>query len=400
MSTDLQPAESPSPVQKKNQVHKLIIFLSVLYLIFMLTNGGMNFAFTNKGLSTIPQRLSGLMSNLLGQNASRNSQETKVITTPCARYKTITACDYAQQHGESCSWYMCKNVCLTTGTDTDTVCNDSIKAVETASLPTPSPELPTPPLAFLKPPKTTAQIGWDTYNGVFYKNVTYDKQSDLFAFSLKFPDPGDLCNGCIDGWPYNAAPINVNGTQISGGNFNERNAGAWNLVIGRFYPNIQQENSISNALYDKGYAKFFAALESMSVNSSGSIPFEIPGPFEAPSNVETFRATRLENTQVLGQPAKQFILIDKNNIRRQYALVNFPSFTLVIIYSYSDPVYNVFDKILSSFSYELFQKPSFGPTVSDYLKMPQSMSDPSYNGGNESVNVNASSSSSVTTGSQ
>ncbi len=50
-----------------------------------------------------------------------------ILTTPCAKYQTLAECDTAQHRGETCSWYICKNACLTTGTDVNMVCMNSIK---------------------------------------------------------------------------------------------------------------------------------------------------------------------------------------------------------------------------------------------------------------------------------
>jgi len=54
-----------------------------------------------------------------------------VYYTPCAQYSSLQACNNAANKGETCAWYICQNVCLTTGTSLTDVCSSqSVRAVK------------------------------------------------------------------------------------------------------------------------------------------------------------------------------------------------------------------------------------------------------------------------------
>ena len=55
----------------------------------------------------------------------------KVYVSPCGKFKTIEECDSASLEGLQCSWYACKYVCLTTGTDVAEVCSGNTLRVVT-----------------------------------------------------------------------------------------------------------------------------------------------------------------------------------------------------------------------------------------------------------------------------
>lgn len=55
----------------------------------------------------------------------------KIYFSPCGKYKTTKECDSAYLDGLQCSWYACKYVCLTTGTDAAEVCSGNTLKVVT-----------------------------------------------------------------------------------------------------------------------------------------------------------------------------------------------------------------------------------------------------------------------------
>lgn len=57
------------------------------------------------------------------------SPTPRTYVTSCGRYRTLNACDNAALQGEQCAWYICQNVCLTNGTDVNTVCTYGAKVV-------------------------------------------------------------------------------------------------------------------------------------------------------------------------------------------------------------------------------------------------------------------------------
>lgn len=201
---------------------------------------------------------------------------------------------------------------------------------------------PIPTIKPLVPPKSSSEIVWLTHNYVVDKNE---------AFSFKFPDVGDYCNGCFDGWPYNTGKSNVGGIWITGSYYQDSQNRDWSLTVGNYYPNLKESET---EFFNKEIPKMISDLSPLSVGESADISYV---------HSETVRATRMPDVQVMSKQAQEYLINDKKHF---LVLLKEPTYTTIITYEYTSPIYDVFDKILSSFSPELVESPRSGMTLKEY----------------------------------
>lgn len=201
------------------------------------------------------------------------------------------------------------------------------------------------PIPTIKPlvlPKSSSEIVWLTYNYVVDKDA---------AFSFKFPDVGDYCNGCFDGWPYNTGKSNVGGVWITGSYYRDSENRDWSLTVGNYYPNLK-ENDVE--FINKEIPKMISDLSPLNIGESVDISYV---------HSETVRATRGQDVRVMNKLAQEYFINDKKHF---LVLIKEPKYTTIITYEYTSPIYDVFDKILSSFSPDLVESPRSGMTFQEY----------------------------------
>ncbi len=196
-------------------------------------------------------------------------------------------------------------------------------------------------------PKTKQEILWRTFNF-----TTVNKK---VAFSIKFPDTGNYCEGCFDGWPYNNAPNNVYGEWITGSYFQNDLDRKWSLTIGVLFQNITKDTKTAVGEYDPNIPTMVAAMQNLKSGERGTSPDRYG---------KTITITRQPDKQYGGSVWNYYISSDSE--QKYYALNQQGENTIIISYSFNDPVYNVFDDILQSFSTTLIQNPDQGEPASSF----------------------------------
>ncbi|NTU47259.1 hypothetical protein HGA88_06540 [Candidatus Roizmanbacteria bacterium] len=199
-------------------------------------------------------------------------------------------------------------------------------------------------------PKTESDIQWKTYN--------FTTENKEIAFSFRFPDPGDYCNGCFDGWGVPSS--NVSGQWITGGYYKEQMDRKWDMTVGIYYPETSKSLWPSGAELDAVDTTMIESLKKLAVGQSTEVKNRY--------NTSPIRGTRLADKTIMEQPTKLYAVTEDKNAYT-YAFIEYPQYTVIFTYSYdaSYPIYNVANRILDSFSEKLVDAPNFGELLSNYI---------------------------------
>ena len=191
----------------------------------------------------------------------------------------------------------------------------------------------------LQPPKKSEEIIWKTHNFT-------DKDKSI-VFSFQYPDPA-YCNGYLD---TAGRSENFSGIWIRGSCYEKINYD-WNLTVNVFKPSVKFEEGIP---YDENISKLINNYQSLNVGKT----------YEEENENVSIKVTRLKDVLVFEKPNMQFI-VNNGQQTRQVALVQLDNNIIVINYSYDSPIYDVFNKILTSFSYQIYDNPQTGETLKNY----------------------------------
>jgi hypothetical protein len=208
--------------------------------------------------------------------------------------------------------------------------------------------IPTKAISYLKPPKTKDQIVWKTYNFT-------DKKT---SFSLKIPDVGDFCNGCFD---HAGMAENAQGQWITGSYYKDDYDKKWSFQVVVFYPYLKYQEGMA---FDNLTGIFLDKLRLLKIGET----------LEDKGEYGSSIITRIEDVTIMGKTSKQFTIsstshfVGDNEITKK-VIVDFPSYSIIIDYSYIPPIYDVFDKILSSFSMKLYVKPDYGEPLGNIIAL-------------------------------
>jgi len=208
--------------------------------------------------------------------------------------------------------------------------------------------IPTEATSYSKPPKTKDEIIWKTYNFTDSK----------ISFSLKIPDVGGACNGCFD---HAGIAENAHGQWITGSYYKDSYEIKWSLQVSVFYPYSKYQEGM---IFDNLIGIFLDKLRLLKIGEK----------LEDKGEYGSSTITRIEDVVVMGKTNKQFIInttttnhfVGDNEITKK-VIVDFPNYSIIIDYSYVSPIYDIFDKILASFSTKLYAKPDYGEPLENII---------------------------------
>jgi hypothetical protein len=210
--------------------------------------------------------------------------------------------------------------------------------------PTPTPIKPT--MVYLKAPKNSSEIIWENYN--------FTNPDKKIAFSFQHPDIGDFCNGCFDAA---GRATNYFGVWITGGYYKVTTAGTWSLMVNVYLPHAKKT---AEGFFDEKIGGEIAKLKAVKIGDQ----FQ-----EKDSGGLVSTTTRMNDVLVTGgKYARHFKTIGQGTRIAEMTIIELPNYTIVATYSYVPPVYGVFEKIISSFSQELYTTPTYGETLEHYNK--------------------------------
>lgn len=171
-------------------------------------------------------------------------------------------------------------------------------------------------------PKTKKDIEWVAYNftGFDHSSITY---------SFVMPWHGPYCEGCFDGWAYGEPRDSMEGRYMGGGYYELTDTGSWTIKTGI----MTKEDPLP------------AMFESMLSASVGSI-VQVTDAFNSEIG-GAYTATRLPNKVVGNETFAMYSTTDPDT--QEYALLDKGTHLIIFGYGHKDPVYDVFDTIISSF---------------------------------------------------
>lgn len=209
---------------------------------------------------------------------------------------------------------------------------------------TPTPISPT--ITYLKAPKSSNEIRWKTYN--------FTNEDKKVAFAFQYPEVGDLCNGCFDGA---GMATNYFGTWITGGYYKESSAGTWSLMVNVYLPNAAK---MKDRYFDEEIGGRVAKFKSIRIGEH----FQ-----ETDGGGLVSTTTRMNDMVTMkGTYARHFRTIGQGTRIGEMAIIELPDYTVVLSYSHVSPIYDVFEKIILSFSPDLYATPNKGETLEHYNK--------------------------------
>jgi len=203
--------------------------------------------------------------------------------------------------------------------------------------------------SYLQAPKNSQSIIWDTSN--------FTTKNKKIAFSFQFPDVGNYCNGCFDGW--GAPTINFTGEWITGSYYKDDYERKWSLQVGAYLPNVKKTSD--DQLFNDSISDRINKMKSLKIREK----LTQKNIYTADSTI-----TRINDVEVLGAKRKQYE-INNTEGKSNYVIIELPEFTIVVSYNYyNNAVYDVLPKILNSFSLKLYDIPTAGESLKNYNNRP------------------------------